>query len=192
MMSVSGAQEGMRLSAQQPSSGAMHRIRDPRVHRCGLIPVELGSHHFVRHSGKLHFVEVREKVRHSEAAKVLKCLHPACANQAWSSVESMQKDHPVKAEMERAGEAHPYGWFSEAPHAEDISTVDVNKLVIKAKMFVTKAEKALDEAKDEKEFASAYERHELATKHMQMLLGQQAAKKAGIVGLLIGSDDEVK
>jgi hypothetical protein len=201
MMSVSGTSEGMRLSAQQPSGGpAMHRVRDPRAHRCGLIPVEIGSQHFVRHAGKLFFVEVREKARHATATRVLKCLHPGCANGSgklncnggWESIEEMEASHPAQKELERAGEAHPFGWFSEAPFVEETSTIDVNKLVAKAKTFVTKAEKALDEAKDDREFQSAYERHELATKQLNMLLAQQAAKKSGIVGLLIGAGDEVK
>jgi hypothetical protein len=147
--------------------------------RRGLIPMLVGSDHLVPivHEGGTTMASCR--ARDPEDVPGVKteviCLHEKCEGKRWADVNEMAKAHPAKAEMERRGESHVYGlWSNDASDPRQVKPLTD---------LVTKLEKKL-EGIDPDEREKVYER---VKGRLEAARADLAAAQA-VVGLIAPPD----
>lgn len=106
------------MTMSMPGQVRPHQVLPAASRRLGLLRMVIGSGHMITLRPKdgpprTQQVIVRDRRLYPKAKGLFVCLSSACRGRQWETEAAMVSDHPDAHTMERQGEIHVYGLWSE-------------------------------------------------------------------------------
>lgn len=102
--------------APKPGTGAKTQMTvKEHTKRCGLMAMRPGSSHVMSIGDKPQVITARDRRAFPFASGKFFCTHALCANKFHDTIEQLQRAHEPQAVLEKRGEVHLFGFYSNDP-----------------------------------------------------------------------------